>query len=97
MTGEIIKVKVPNGLHGRNLSTLIDSAMRFESTIWIGKEGRRVSAKSLMGMLALQVLCGDEIEIMADGPDSSEAVELITELIRTNFMNKSVIDKIKTQ
>ncbi|MBQ3407890.1 MAG: HPr family phosphocarrier protein [Clostridia bacterium] len=93
MTEEIIKVKVPNGLHGRNLSILIDSAMRFESAIWIGKDGRQVNAKSLMGMLTLHVMYGDEIEIMADGSDSNEAVELIAELIRTNFLDKSVIDK----
>ena len=93
---EII-INAPEGIHGTNASTLIDCALRFKSKIFIECKEKRFSAKSLMAMLALQVNQGDKVRIIADGTDEEEAVADLTELCRTNFLDKKVIERIRAR
>lgn len=92
-----IKINATEGLHGKNASTFIDCALRFESDIWVECNEKRYRAKSLMGMLALHVYQGDNIRIIAEGVDEEEAVNELSELCRTNFIDKSVIERIRAR
>jgi len=78
-------IKKQIGLHARPATFLIQKANEFKSSIWIEKEERRVNAKSLLGVLSLGVAQGVTISIIADGPDETEAVDTLCELIDSDF------------
>ncbi|MCL2748351.1 MAG: HPr family phosphocarrier protein [Oscillospiraceae bacterium] len=73
------------GLHARPATFFIQKANEFKSSVWVEKEARRVNAKSLLGVLSLGIIKGTEINISADGPDESEAVSALADLISSNF------------
>ncbi len=73
------------GLHARPATFFIQKANEFKSSIWVEKDDRRVNAKSLLGVLSLGIVKGTSINIIADGPDETEAVDTLTQLIASNF------------
>jgi Phosphotransferase System HPr (HPr) Family len=73
------------GLHARPATFFIQKANEFKSTIWVEKEERRVNAKSLLGVLSLGIVGGTTVRIIADGPDETEAVEGLIQLVNTGF------------
>lgn len=77
------EVEVANqvGLYARPATHFVQKANEFKSGVWIEKEGRRVNAKSLLGILSLGIGKGSVITIMAEGSDAQEAVMALTELV----------------
>lgn len=73
------------GLHARPATFFIQKANEFRSNIWVEKEERRVSAKSLLGVLSLGITRGTNIKIVADGSDEAAAVDALTALISSDF------------
>lgn len=71
------------GLHTRPAMFFIQKANSYKSAIWIQKEDRRISAKSLLGVLSLGITCGMTITVIADGPDESEAINGIEEFVNS--------------
>ena len=74
------------GLHARPATFFIQKANEFKSSIWVEKEERRVNAKSLLGVLSLGIVKGTEIRIIADGADENEALETLSALIDSDFI-----------
>ena len=72
------------GLHARPATFFIQKANEFKSSIWVEKEERRVSAKSLLGVLSLGIMGGTTIRIIAGGPDE-EAVDELVKLVESGF------------
>jgi phosphocarrier protein len=60
-------------------------ASRFEAEVHIAKGGRRVNAKSIMGVMMLAAGQGSVVVVDADGPDEDEAIEAVGALIRSGF------------
>jgi len=73
------------GLHARPATFFIQKANEYKSGIWVEKDGRRVNAKSLLGVLSLGVTRGSTIIVTAEGSDEESAVNGIAELVSTNF------------
>jgi Phosphotransferase System HPr (HPr) Family len=73
------------GLHARPATFFIQRANEFNSGIWLEKDDRKVNAKSLLGVLSLGIVKGTKINIIADGADETEAIEVLTELINSDF------------
>jgi phosphocarrier protein HPr len=73
------------GLHARASGALVRLASTFQSEITVVKDGTRVNAKSIMGLLLLAAANGSRIEIAAEGDDEQEAVTAIEALIRRKF------------
>ena len=73
------------GLHARPATFFIQKANEFKSSIWIEKDERRVNAKSLLGVLSLGIVKGTKINIIADGVDENQAIEMLTALIDSEF------------
>ena len=73
------------GLHARPATFFIQKANEFKSSIWIEKDERRVNAKSLLGVLSLGIVKGTSVNIIADGSDEEEAVDMLAELIDSGF------------
>ena len=73
------------GLHARAAAKLTQTAARFASEIWLTRNGRRVNAKSIMGVMMLAAGKGSSIEAETEGADEVEAMEAIEKLIADKF------------
>ncbi len=73
------------GLHARASAKLTQLASRYACDVWLTRNGRRVNAKSIMGVMMLAAECGSAIVVRADGPDAEQAVEAITQLVAGGF------------
>ena len=76
------------GLHARPLALFVRKANEFESEILVSnltKESHPANGKSLLKLLILGVVCGNEILIQADGVDADEALSALKQLIESNF------------
>ncbi len=73
------------GLHARASTKLTQTASRFASDIWITRNGRRVNAKSIMGVMMLAAGKGALVTLDANGADESEALDALTLLINDYF------------
>jgi phosphocarrier protein HPr len=73
------------GLHARASAKLTKLVSGFKSEVFLSRNGRRVNAKSIMGVMMLAAGLGAEIEIEADGPDEAQAMQALRELIDNRF------------
>jgi phosphocarrier protein len=73
------------GLHARASAKLTAAASKFQSAVWIARNGRRVNAKSIMGVMMLAAECGASLGLRADGPDADAALEALASLIANKF------------
>ena len=73
------------GLRGRPATFFFLKANEYKSTVWVEKDERRVSGKSLLGVLSLGVVGGTTIKIIADGSDEKDATEGIVALVESGF------------
>jgi phosphocarrier protein len=73
------------GLHARASAKLTQTAARYASEIWIARNGRRVNAKSIMGVMMLAAGMGSSITIEAEGTDADAAVAALLALIADRF------------
>ena len=69
-----MEIQLENGLEARPIALLVQVASQYESSIYIESEGKRVNAKSIMGMMTLVLSAGDRIVVSADGKDEEEAI-----------------------
>ncbi|HYM47161.1 MAG TPA: HPr family phosphocarrier protein, partial [Burkholderiaceae bacterium] len=73
------------GLHARPSAQLTQIAGRYESEVFIAKNGRRVNAKSIMGVMMLAAGPGSTVTVDAEGPDEQQALDAIGDLISSGF------------
>ncbi|MDR2218976.1 MAG: HPr family phosphocarrier protein [Methylobacillus sp.] len=73
------------GLHARASTKLTQTASRYKSEVLLERNGRRVNAKSIMGVMMLAVSKGSKVIIEANGPDETEALEALLELVNNRF------------
>ena len=73
------------GLHARASAKLTQTASRFGSEVWMERDGRRVNAKSIMGVMMLAAAKGTTVVIDTEGADAGEAMQALEELIADRF------------
>jgi phosphocarrier protein HPr len=73
------------GLHARASAKLTKLAGTFGCDIHLARAGRRVNAKSIMGVMMLAAGLGAEVEIETHGPDEVQAMAALRELIESKF------------
>ena len=73
------------GLHARAAAKLTHIASGFQSDIWLSRAGRRVNAKSIMGVMMLAAGKGSSVTIEAEGADAPAALAALTKLIAERF------------
>lgn len=73
------------GLHARASTKLTQTASKFASEIWIERNGRRVNAKSIMGVMMLAAAKGAIVKLEANGADEAAAIDALTALIEDYF------------
>jgi len=73
------------GLHARASAKLTQLAGKFTADVWVTREGRRVNAKSIMGVMMLAAAKGATIVVETNGPDEAEAMAALVGLISERF------------
>lgn len=73
------------GLHARPSAKLTQLASRFSSEVHMTKNGRRINAKSIMGVMMLAAARGSTVTLETEGPDADAALEALAELIASGF------------
>lgn len=73
------------GLHARASTKLTQVAGNFASDVWIERNGRRVNAKSIMGVMMLAAGKGSKIKLETSGADENEAMQALVALINDRF------------
>ena len=73
------------GLHARASAKLTKLAGGFQCEVHLSRNGRRINAKSIMGVMMLAAGQGSEVEVEADGPDEEAAMDALLALINDKF------------
>ena len=73
------------GLHARASAKLTQLAAKFQSDVQISRNGRKVNAKSIMGVMMLAAGKGAKVTVEIDGPDEAQAMDAICALIGDCF------------
>jgi phosphocarrier protein HPr len=73
------------GLHARASAKLTQVAGGFQADVWLSRNGRRVNAKSIMGVMMLAAAKGTTVVVETDGPDEQAAMQAIEELVANRF------------
>ena len=81
MKQKTVEVKLKQGLEARPAAMLVQVASKHASNIYLESEGRKVNAKSIMGMMSLVLKNGVVVTIDAEGTDEVEAVEALERLL----------------
>ncbi|MCA1055396.1 HPr family phosphocarrier protein [Rossellomorea aquimaris] len=74
MVEKQVQVKLKTGLQARPAALFVQEANRFSSEIFLEKDGKKVNAKSIMGLMSLAISTGSDITLAADGSDEEEAL-----------------------
>lgn len=74
MVRKKMTIKIPAGLEARPAALLVQVASQYDSSIYIECENKKVNAKSIMGMMGLGLVAGQEVEVTADGSDEEKAI-----------------------
>ena len=80
-----VKITNNSGLHARPATFFIQKANTYRSGVWVVKDDRKVSAKSLLGVLSIGIAKGMTITLVADGDDEEAAIRGLVELIESGF------------
>jgi phosphocarrier protein HPr len=73
------------GLHARASAKLTKLAGSFQSEVHLSRNGRRINAKSIMGVMMLAAGMGSEVEVETDGADEQAAMDALVALINDRF------------
>ena len=73
------------GLHARAAAKLTQLASKYQSEVSLGRNGRKINAKSIMGVMMLAAGKGTKITLETEGPDEVEAADAIVALINDYF------------
>ena len=82
MIQKSITIQLTSGLEARPVAVLVQKASQHDSTVYIEAEGKKVNAKSIMGMMSLSLVSGEEIEVSAEGTDEGAALTGIENFLR---------------
>ena len=88
MLKETVIVGLENGLEARPAALFVQIASKYESHISILLTDKQVNAKSIMGMMSLGAIKGQEITLLVDGEDEEEAMEALTTFLTSSIINE---------
>jgi phosphocarrier protein HPr len=80
-----VRINNKLGLHARASAKLSKLAGSFACEVFLSRNGRRVNAKSIMGVMMLAAGLGSDVEIETDGADEAAAMTALRQLIDDKF------------
>lgn len=84
MVTKNITIEIKDGLEARPVAVFVQVASRFESSIYVEHESKKVNAKSIMGMMTLGLAAGENVTVSAEGEDEQEAIDSIEKYLSSN-------------
>ncbi len=75
MENRKVQIKLENGLEARRVALLVQEASKYESKVYLISGDKKVNAKSIMGMMTLNLANGEELEVITEGVDEKSAME----------------------
>ena len=84
MTKRTVTIELASGLEARPIAMLVQEASKYESNIYIEVDDKRINAKSIMGMMTLDLPVGEQVIVTADGVDEEKAVNDIEKYLSNN-------------
>ena len=85
MIKKTITISNKLGLHARASAKLTKLAGSFASEVFLSRNGRRVNAKSIMGVMMLAAGLGTSVELETDGADEADAMAALEKLFADKF------------
>ena len=74
MVKKNMTINIATGLEARPVAILVQEASKFDSSVYIESGNKKVNAKSIMGMMTLGLVAGEDVTVVAEGPDEEEAI-----------------------
>ena len=84
MVTKNMTVELKKGTEATPVAFLVQVASQFESSIYIEYDNKRINAKSIMGMMTVNLSDGKEVSVSAGGKDEAEALDKIEEYLKCN-------------
>ena len=75
MTKRTVTIELASGLEARPIAMLVQLASSYESKIYVESDNKKVNAKSIMGMMTLDLPVGEQVIITADGADEEKVID----------------------
>lgn len=82
MVEKQVEVLLKTGLQARPAALFVQEANRFTSEVFLEKNGKKVNAKSIMGLMSLAINSGAMITLFAEGSDEQEAIEALAKYVQ---------------
>ena len=84
MITKSMTVELKKGTGATPVAFLVQVASQFESSIYIEYDNKRINAKSIMGMMTVNLSEGKQFSVSAEGADEAEALDKIEEYLKCN-------------
>ena len=81
MVEKTVTIQLKTGLQARPAALFVQEANRFGADIFLEKDGKKVNAKGIMGLMSLAISSGVTVKLIADGADEQEAIDALTDFI----------------
>ncbi|RPF54396.1 HPr family phosphocarrier protein [Aquisalibacillus elongatus] len=81
MVEKELSVQLETGLQARPAAKFVQEANRYSSDVFLEKDGKRVNAKSIMGVMSLAIGSNETITLQAEGPDEQQALDSLMTFI----------------
>ena len=81
MIQKSIKIQLNGGLEARPIAMLVQVASQHESSVYIETDGKKVNAKSIMGMMSLALDSGEAVTVITNGNDEQESMKDMEEYL----------------
>lgn len=84
MKKRTMEIRLKDGLEATPIAMLVQVASQYDSSIYMETAGKKVNAKSIMGMMSLGLDAGESLEVSADGADEDAALDGIEKYLSGN-------------
>lgn len=91
IVSETIVIINPTGLHARPSAVLSSLAKRFDARVELQKGDQRANARSVVGLMGLEVGKGDKVQVVASGPQAQEALDSIVPQLRDGLGEEGAV------
>lgn len=81
---KLVKISLAGDLQARPVAMLVQVASQYDSDIYLETDGKKVNAKSIMGMMSMSLKTGDEVTVKAQGTDEIDAIKGIENFLTDN-------------
>jgi phosphocarrier protein HPr len=85
MHSNSVTITNKKGLHARAAARFVRLAKEYDAEVSVRRDGQTVSGCSIMGLMMLAAGPGSEIELLADGAQSQEAIAALSQLVESRF------------